>query len=268
MTINFKAARAILPTNDDNILDGFTSAEADDEVLNLTWGAQATPLFAGPRVIASAASAAPAQKASSSSNEPSVTPNSGGASAAPAQEASSSSHEPSVTPNSGGGFVINATIGSGAPAGFASAVDDAIRYFEDTFTNNLTMNITFDCDDDAFGGLAATQSNYSNYSYSSVVAALQSRDPGIAADAGLVLPSSDPFAAGAEGYFPTPANTLWLTNGEATSLGLSTFNSGANTDDDATIYLDDGISLNFDPTKGGVAGDVDVVPILEHEIWK
>ena len=51
-----------------------------------------------------------------------------------------------MTTHSSGGFVINATIGAGAPTGFASAVDDAIGYFEDALTNNLTMNITFDCD--------------------------------------------------------------------------------------------------------------------------
>ena len=41
-------------------------------------------------------------------------------------------------------MIINATIGDGAPEGFQDAVDAAIDYFGTTFTNNVTLNITFD----------------------------------------------------------------------------------------------------------------------------
>ena len=58
-----------------------------------------------------------------------------------------------------------------------------------------------------------------------------------------------------------------MTNALATSLGLSTYNSGSNTNDDATITLNSNDPFNFDPTKGGVVGEYpDTATILEHEI--
>src|ERR1700677_1650158 len=165
-------------------------------------------------------------------------------------------------------MIINATINSaGAPAGFASAVDDAIQYFEKTFTNQLTLNITFDWG--SVGGVAETFTYLNAYSYSSVIAALAGQDNGIAADRGVVLPSSDPFPAGTTANYAiaTPANTLWLTNAEATVLGLSSYNSSAtNINQDATITLNSGNSYNFNPALGGVAGEYDAAPLLEHEI--
>ena len=40
-------------------------------------------------------------------------------------------------------MIINATIAAGAPAGYTTAINSAIQFFESTFANDVTLNITF-----------------------------------------------------------------------------------------------------------------------------
>ena len=143
---------------------------------------------------------------------------------------------------------------SAAPAGFQTAVQAAVNFFNTTFTNNITVNITFSWAAIG-GGLAQSQSYYyPGMSYSSVVAALATNASGIAALAHEVLPSSDPFALN--------SGNLNVNTAEAKALGLV----GASSSTDGICTLGSNYTFNFNPNVAAVAGQFSAVGALEHEI--
>ena len=147
---------------------------------------------------------------------------------------------------------INATIASGSPAGFVAAVDDAIAFYEQTFDNNVTINITFS--EAVLGGnpnaIAENNSpaDTQQYSYSSVIKALGSANGG-----NSVLPTSDPFSA-------TDGGDLTVTNADAAALGLTTTLSSS-----ANVELGSAINWSYNPSSVG-STQYDAVGALEHEI--
>ena len=145
----------------------------------------------------------------------------------------------------------DSTLGS-APSGFTAAVQAACNFFDTTFTNNISVNITFSYAAIG-GGLAQSQSYYySGESYSSVVSALKTNATGIASLAGEVIPTTDPFGAG---------GTLNVNTAEAKALGLSSY-----TGTDGICTLGSSYSWNFSTTGAAVSGEFSAVGALDHEI--
>jgi hypothetical protein len=163
--------------------------------------------------------------------------------------------------NAGGGLLINAHVQAGVPSGYVTAVSDAITYFEAKFNNDVTMNIDFKFAPLGGNGVAESQTFLSAYNYSGAVGALKATDAGIAADAGLRVPGSDPFPVSTF----TPANELLLTHAEAAAIGLNSPDDNRNnTTLDATVTLNSNLEY-FNP-PGAIRGAFDAVSTLEHEI--
>lgn len=234
-----------LPTDDTDIFDIFDKPQADGPVAPPLWSLPALAQFAIPGVSAPVPTTAFSHDLSVAATTTSVPSGALQGVAAPA----------------GSGLVIKATIEAGAPAGFANAVNDAILYFEHTFTNNVTINIDFKFGN-AGGNIAQSSTSIGLYSYASVIAALTSHDSAIVVDAGLVLPAADPFPGGSNYAIATPDDELWLTNAQATSLGLSTVDSGTHSGDDATITLNADDAFTFDSTQLGAAGVFEATQVL------
>ncbi|RFB80350.1 NF038122 family metalloprotease [Methylovirgula sp. 4M-Z18] len=154
---------------------------------------------------------------------------------------------------------INATFGTGSTTNFESAVNSAISFFDQAFTNNITLNINFNEVSQAGGGLSSSSSTLINDGYSAITAALkglnQTTDQTSAAAA---LPTSDPFGSGA---------TAAVTSAEAKALGLSL---NGYTGSDGTVDLNDaglpsGDSWAWSQNSVG-ANQFDAVGAIEHEI--
>ena len=154
-------------------------------------------------------------------------------------------------------MIINAIYDStlsSAPAGFQSAVQAAIAFYDTTIKNNITVNITFSSVPTSPGDIANSGYNYNFYSYSSVVTALQQHDASIPALAGAPFPATDPFT-GAGG-------NLAINELEAAALGLRSTTTVAN----GSCTLSSSDLWNFSSTTPSVAGQFNAVTALEHEI--
>jgi len=154
-------------------------------------------------------------------------------------------------------LVINVTYDSsvsGAPAGFKTAVQAAVSFFEQTFTNNVTLNITFGWA--ALGGGAAAENNFyaDTYTYSQMKSLLtvRAKSPDDMT-AYATLPTSDPTPGG---------NSTWaLTVGQEKALGIS-----ASAPYDDYVQLNSSLAWTFDPNNRAVPGEYDAIGAIEHEI--
>lgn len=154
-------------------------------------------------------------------------------------------------------LVINVTYDSSvnsAPAGFKTAVQAAVSYFEQNFTNNVTLNITFGWAPLSGNALAENSFYYNTFTYaqmkSLLTATAASQDD---AAAYASLPSSDPTPGG--------ASTWALTVGQEKALGISV---SAPYDD--YVQLNSSVAWTFDPANRAVAGEFDAIGAIEHEI--
>ena len=151
------------------------------------------------------------------------------------------------------------------PAGFDQAVNTAISYFENTFhpEHSVYLNIDFKYEPLAggtAGGLAESGTYLTNVSYSNVRSHLIGTDAGIPADAGLVLPTGDPF--GFLGF-----GDLRLTHSQEAVIGLPSPDSNPlNTTLDADITLNSSDNFSWNPSAGVGPRQYDAVSTLEHEI--
>ncbi len=144
-----------------------------------------------------------------------------------------------------------------APAGFMTAVNSALAFYQHAFTNSVTVNITF-----AWSALAAgtaAQNNFfvNSFSYTQIRNALianqKSPDDLIAYAS---LPVNNPT-----GHSNSIAEyELSLPQERALGLGTSTGNP------DITVTLNSNLSWTFDPNNRAVAGKNDAIGALEHEI--
>jgi ELWxxDGT repeat protein len=151
-----------------------------------------------------------------------------------------------------------ATTGS-LPAGFTSAIDTAVSFYESHFTDAVTINIEV-----YFGqlpadteptGLGESNISFAHVSYSDVITALTA-DATTANDSTAVsnLPGSDPISSN-DGYSLTSAQmaALNITNPNAPAIdGVMAFTSSD--------------ILDYDRTDGIAAGKYDFVSVVEHEI--
>src|SRR5690242_2292896 len=162
---------------------------------------------------------------------------------------------------SSAGLIINvsydASVAS-APAGFKTAVDAVVQWFESHFSDPITINIGVgygEVGGQTMGAGSLGQSMYflGSYNYSTVKNALAA-DATTTSDATALasLPSTNPTGNG----------TFWLATAEAKALGLASgstidgyvgFSSGANT-------------FDFNNADGVTAGQFDFMGTAFHEI--
>ncbi|MGH6993644.1 MAG: NF038122 family metalloprotease [Caulobacteraceae bacterium] len=145
-----------------------------------------------------------------------------------------------------------------APAGFEAAAQDAAEFYDQLFTNPITVTI-----DVGWGevngqritdpqNLAESVTNGDIFSYSEVRSALLNSAASpvqMAADA--TLPASDPTGGGA--FFVAQAEELAL------GLGFPSGVAGA-------VGLNASLPFTFDPNNRSAPGEFDAIGALEHEM--
>lgn len=158
-------------------------------------------------------------------------------------------------------LVINPTYDSSvnsAPAGFKTAFQDAVNYFDSTFSNPVTVNIGVgwgEIGGSAIGGGALGESETylaGYYSYGQVRNAMIS-DARSSADQSAIasLPASD----------PTGGQSELMATSEAKALGLSNYHGT-----DGFVGFDKSSSWTFNPASRAVGGEFDFIGVAEHEI--
>jgi Ca2+-binding RTX toxin-like protein len=169
-----------------------------------------------------------------------------------------------VLGGTGHGLHINITYdasANAAPAGFRTAVQAAVDYFQNNFAGNATINIAVgwgEVDGTAMGAGAVGEStsfNGARLSYATVLNALAAADAGnpVAAAAIAALPASDPIGG----------VTFLVHTAEEKVLGLLNPNASAI---DGYIGLSSSTSFTFDPNNRAVGGAYDAIGTIEHEI--
>ena len=153
---------------------------------------------------------------------------------------------------SGPGLVINVIYDSSvnsAPAGFTTAIQEAVQYLESVIITPITVNIDVgygEIDGQALesGALGESETYLESYSYSPIKSALANVAPAAASS----LPSSAP-------------GTMWLATAQAKALGLA----GASSDIDAYVGFSSVYPFTYDPNNRAVAGAYDFIGVVEHE---
>jgi hypothetical protein len=159
---------------------------------------------------------------------------------------------------------INVIYGEGAangaaPSGFYTAVNYVVSYFDDLFTNKVTINInlgygaildpyTNSYENIGSGDLSESfRNNEMPQSYSSVVAALQAEQaPGSSA-----LPAISPLSG-----------SLYMGSADAQALGLD----GASSALDGAVGVSASAEWDFNPNTTPTTNEYYLVGALEHEI--
>ena len=148
--------------------------------------------------------------------------------------------------------VAYGTSVNSAPGDFTSAFQNAIGYFQSTFSNPVSINLNVgwgEVGGQALGGaLGANSSYFVNYDYGTVRNALLNvAAPGY-------LPVTD----------PTNGRQIDVNTANAKVLGLSTFSppdSG-----DGSIGFDSAAQWSFDPNNRAVSNRYDFIGVAMHEI--
>jgi len=144
---------------------------------------------------------------------------------------------------------------SGDASQIETAFNYAAQYYENHFTNPITIDITvtsvsgtsvLGMSSEVFSSTTATL----GYSYSQLKSALTS-DPYF--NSLTTLPSSD----------PTTDGTFLVANPEAKALGLMDPNASGT---DGTFTFGTGYNYDFSTSNRAVAGEIDFVGVAEHEI--
>jgi hypothetical protein len=147
------------------------------------------------------------------------------------------------------------------PAGFATAVQAAVQFLENTYTNPITFNLHVgygERDGHALGASSLGESVYNvhSYTYAQIETAMTNHAQSADQKAAVAsLPASDPVAG---------SHTWWMTDVEAKALGLI-----ANTTTlDAHVGFADTSHFTFDYNRsdGITAGQYDFFGTVVHEI--
>jgi hypothetical protein len=168
-----------------------------------------------------------------------------------------------ITPATTSGLVINVTYDSSvnnAPSGFKTAVAAAVSALESEFTNNVTLNIKVgwgEVNGMAISSNAAAESvhNVVSTNYNAILNAMTTN-------------ASSPDDTVAVGTVASEASTysnfsFLMSTAEAKALGIAGANTYAY---DGMVGLSSSTSFSFDPANRAVAGKVDAIGVLEHEI--
>ena len=158
-------------------------------------------------------------------------------------------------------LVINAsydTSVSGAPAGFTTALQTALNFFDSTFTDPITVNIRVGWGEVggnaiAPGALGESETYLAGYYSYNTVRNGMIRDARSSSDQSAVasLPAIDPTGGRGE----------LMSTAEAKALSLLKYNGT-----DGFVGFDRTASWTFDPSNRSVPGKFDFVGVAEHEI--
>ena len=147
-----------------------------------------------------------------------------------------------------------------APAGFFTAFDDAIQFYEAEFTDPITINLhvgwgEIDGNGLNFGDLGQSATNQQGFYTNSQVKTALTNDATSAADATAIanLPAAD----------PTGGAHFVMSDAEAKALGLLAGNAGGI---DGYVGFLNTASYTFDPNDRAVNGEYDFIGLAEHEI--
>jgi hypothetical protein len=150
-----------------------------------------------------------------------------------------------------------------APAGFKTAVQAAVQFFDTTFSNNITVNLDFGWGEVGgqtmdTGAIGESEFNYNGgipYTYLQVRNALATADAGsaLASQGVAALPTVDP--TGGAGFV--------ISYAEEKALGLLPANHAGT---DGYVGLSFSTTFTFDPNNRAVAGAYDAIGTLEHEM--
>jgi Dockerin type I domain len=148
----------------------------------------------------------------------------------------------------------------GAPAGFFTAFNDAVQFYETNFTDPITINLQVGWGKvngqnllpGAFGESSASQPGF--FQYGTIKSRLVA-DAKSAADLASTanMPASD-FTNGA---------TFKLSRAQGKALGLTIGDGSAL---DGSVGFDKTATYTFDPNNRSVAGKVDFIGLAGHEI--
>jgi hypothetical protein len=145
---------------------------------------------------------------------------------------------------------------SSLPAGFVSAVNYVVNYFDSLFTNPVTVNIDVGYGEVmgqtlGSGALGESITFLNSYTYSSVTAALTADATSPAQKAAYAtLPASTPLTGG----------TLWLSTAQAKALGAS-----PNVTFDGYVGFSSTLPFSYSPTATPPTGQYYFVGTVEHE---
>jgi hypothetical protein len=145
--------------------------------------------------------------------------------------------------------IYDASVSS-APFEFTSGFQNAIGYFQSTFSNPVSINLNVgwgEVGGQSLGGsLGANSSYFINYDYATVRSALQNvAAPGY-------LPATD----------PTGGRLIDVNTANAKVLSLSTGGLGS----DGSIGFNSASQWTFDPNNRAVSGSYDFIGVAIHEI--
>ena len=142
---------------------------------------------------------------------------------------------------------------SNAPSGFTSAFQNAVGFYQNTFSNPININLnvgwgTVNGQALSSGSLGASSSFFVNYDYATVRTALSNVGaPGY-------LPATD----------PTNGRAIDVNTANAKALGLNT--GGRPNSSDGGVGFDSTATWTFDPNNRAVTGAYDFIGVAMHEI--
>jgi hypothetical protein len=167
-----------------------------------------------------------------------------------------------IAPAAHAGLIIAATWGSSL-SGFGAneqAVKDAFAYAALQFTSRYSDNVTINIDVQGNAGtsiLGQSSTPLGSIAYGGLVAAVKgdakSADDLLSVSAAGSVTAADPAAGNSQ---------WWLTRAQAKALGIIASDSV----NDGTVTFGEGFTYAFDPANRAVAGSIDLVGVMMHEI--
>jgi hypothetical protein len=152
------------------------------------------------------------------------------------------------------GLIIDPTFNANMNAQQQAAVNYVIGEYEHLYTNNITLNISFQMGNTGLGESNSTVEG--SFTYAQIKAALAAEalaNPGDSIKQTVVanLPATN----------PAPTNNYWLSTADAKALGLDNYGGS-----DGAVTFSNAVSYTYDPNNRGVAGEYDFIGVAEHEI--
>jgi hypothetical protein len=150
---------------------------------------------------------------------------------------------------------------SNAPAGYMTAVQAAIDFFDQTIVNPITVTLTFSYGElngqaMSSGALGESSTNGNIEPYSQLVGQLTAAATSQADFQSLAaLPASDPTGGG----------SFWVSDTEAKIFGVGSL-PGFTDPQDGFVALASRYNFTFDPNNRSAPGLYDAVGVIEHEI--
>lgn len=139
---------------------------------------------------------------------------------------------------------------SSAPSGFATAFENAIAFYQNSFTNSTTINLNV-----GWGEVGGTQlgSNVLGASGFSEIGATFAQVGSALANGPAYLPSTD----------PTGGRTIYVSTANAKVLGFKGLPPGSI---GGSVGFDSTASWTFDPNNRAQTSSYDFIGVAEHEI--